>query len=171
MHGTQKGSRMVRPNENGCPRCAEPTMHAAPGLPDADDLDDPRESCMALDTAHWQERLTTLAEKRGVVGATFAIGLGDETVSAATGVLNLRTQAPATPESLFQIGSITKVWTAVLALQLVDEGLIELDGPVVKYLPEFRVADEEVTRTVTVRQLLTHTSGIDGDLFLDTGRG
>src|SRR3954470_6425001 len=130
---------------------------------------------MALDTAHWQDRLTTLAEKRGVVGATFAIGQsgdgGDETVTAATGVLNLRTQAPATPESLFQIGSITKVWTAVLALQLVDEGLSELDGPVVKYLPEFRVADEEVTRTVTVRQLLTHTSGIDGDLFLDTGRG
>src|SRR3954453_13440973 len=126
---------------------------------------------MALDAAYWQDRLTTLADKRGVVGATFAIGLADDTITAATGVLNLRTKAPATTESLFQIGSITKVWKAVLAMQLVDEGLIDLDEPVVTYLPEFRVADAEVTRTVTTRHLLSHTSGIDGDLFLDTGRG
>src|SRR3954447_23677051 len=126
---------------------------------------------MALDAAYWQDRLTALAEKRGVVGATFAIALGDETAAAATGVLNLRTKASATNDSLFQIGSITKVWTAVLAMQLVDEGLIDLDKPVVTYLPEFRVADPEVTKTVTTRHLLSHTSGIDGDLFLDTGRG
>src|SRR3954467_3833917 len=126
---------------------------------------------MALDAAYWQDRLTALAEKRGVVGATFAIALGDETVAAATGVLNLRTKAPATNDSLFQIGSITKVWTAVLAMQLVDEGLIDLDEPVVTYLPDFKVADAEGTRTVTTRHLLSHTSGIDGDLFLDTGRG
>ena len=126
---------------------------------------------MALDAAHWQDRLTALADKRGVVGASFAIGLGGDTAAAASGVLNLRTGAPATTDSLFQIGSITKVWTAVLAMQLVDEGLVDLDKPVVTYLPEFRVADEEVTRSVTVRHLLCHTSGIDGDLFLDTGRG
>src|SRR3954449_11132170 len=126
---------------------------------------------MALDAAHWQDRLTALAEKRGVVGASFAISLGDETVAGATGVLNLRTQAAATTESLFQIGSISKVWTAVLAMQLVDEGLIDLDQPIVTYLPEFKVADAEVTGTVTTRHLLSHTSGIDGDLFLDTGRG
>ncbi|MBK5306158.1 MAG: beta-lactamase family protein [Frankiaceae bacterium] len=126
---------------------------------------------MALDTAHWQERLTALAEKRGVVGASFAIALGDETVAGATGVLNLRTKAPASTESLFQIGSITKVWTAVLAMQLVDEGLVDLDKPLVTYLPDFTVADPEVTSTVTARHLLAHTSGIDGDLFLDTGRG
>ncbi len=126
---------------------------------------------MALDATHWQDRLTTLDDKHGVVGATFAIGLGDETVTAATGVLNLRTGTPATTDSVFQIGSITKVWTAVLAMQLVDEGLVDLDTPVISYLPEFRVADPEVTQTVTIRHLLTHTSGIDGDLFLDTGRG
>jgi CubicO group peptidase (beta-lactamase class C family) len=126
---------------------------------------------MALDAAHWQDRLTALADKRGVVGATLAIGLGDETVAAASGVLNLRTGVKADNDSLFQIGSITKVWTAVLALQLVDEGLLDLDEPVVTYLPEFTVADAEVTKTVTTRHLLSHTSGIDGDLFVDTGRG
>jgi CubicO group peptidase (beta-lactamase class C family) len=126
---------------------------------------------MALDAAHWQNRLTALADKRGVVGATLAIAQGDETAAAAAGVLNLRTGVPADNDSLFQIGSITKVWTAVLVLQLVDEGLLDLDKPVISYLPEFEVGDAEVTQTVTTRHLLTHTSGIDGDLFLDTGRG
>lgn len=126
---------------------------------------------MTLDLEHWQDRLTTLAHQHGVVGASFAVGLGDETATAASGVLNLRTSTPVTTDSVFQIGSITKVWTAVLAMQLVDEGLLDLDTPLISYLPEFRVADADVTQKVTVRQLLSHTSGIDGDLFLDTGRG
>jgi len=126
---------------------------------------------VALDQQHWQERLDALADKHGVVGATLAIRHGQETAEGATGVLNLRTEQPATTDSLFQIGSITKVWTATLVMQLVDDGLLELDEPIAKHLPDFAVADAEVARTVTARQLLSHTSGIDGDLFLDTGRG
>ena len=126
---------------------------------------------MALDQQHWQERLDALADKHGVVGASLAVRHGDDVAEGATGVLNLRTQQPATPDSLFQIGSITKVWTATLVMQLVDEGLLDLDEPVAKHLPGFTVADAQVARTVTARQLLAHTSGIDGDLFLDTGRG
>lgn len=126
---------------------------------------------MALDAQYWQERLTTLADKHDVVGATLAISQSQEVAAAATGVLNVRTKQPARPDSVFQIGSVSKVFTATLVMQLVDEGLVDLDAPVVTYLPDFRVRNEEVTGTVTVRQLLTHTSGIDGDLFLDTGRG
>src|SRR3954466_13339235 len=124
---------------------------------------------MSLDRAHWQERLSLLADKHGVPGASLAILSGDEVAEASYGVLNVRTGAPATPDALFQIGSITKVWTATIVMQLVDEGKLDLDRPVVTYLPEFKVADADVTRQVTTRQLLTHTSGIDGDLFLDTG--
>lgn len=126
---------------------------------------------MALEAQHWQDRLTALADKHGVVGASLAIRHGDEVAEAATGVLNLRTQQPVTTDSVFQIGSITKVWTATLVMQLVDDGLLDLDEPVARHLPGFSVADEQVARTVTARQLLAHTSGIDGDLFLDTGRG
>lgn len=126
---------------------------------------------MALNVAHWQERLDALAEKHGIVGATFAISQGDEVATAATGVLNIRTGHAATPDCVFQIGSITKVLTATLIMQLVDEGLLDLDAPVVTCLPDFRVRDAAVSGTVTTRHLLTHTSGIDGDLFLDTGRG
>ncbi len=126
---------------------------------------------MALDAQHWQERLDALADKHGVVGATFAVRHGDETAEGATGVLNLRTSQPATPDSLFQIGSITKVWTATLVMQLVDDGLLDLDEPIARHLPQFAVADPGVSQQVTARHLLAHTSGIDGDLFLDTGRG
>src|SRR3954468_11567665 len=126
---------------------------------------------MTLDMTQWQDRLALLADKNGGPRAPPAILDGDEIVEAAYGVLNARTGAEVTPDSLFQIGSITKVWTATLVMQLVDEGLLDLDAPVLTYLPDFKVADAEVTNTVTTRHLLAHTSGIDGDLFLDTGRG
>jgi CubicO group peptidase (beta-lactamase class C family) len=126
---------------------------------------------MSLDQQHWQERLTALADKHGVVGASLAVAYGDEEVTAAAGVLNIRTAQPATADSVFQIGSITKVWTATLVMQLVDEGLLDLDAPLVTYLPEFKVADDDLTQQVTTRQLLAHTSGIVGDFFPETGRG
>lgn len=126
---------------------------------------------MSMDIAHWQLRLAMLIKKHGIVGGSLAISSGDDHVTVAAGVLNIRTGQPATPDSIFQVGSITKVWTATLVMQLVDEGLIDLDAPVVQYLSDFRVADEQITATVTTRQLLSHTSGIDGDLFLETGRG
>ena len=63
------------------------------------------------------------------------------------------------------------MWTATVVMQLVDEGLLDLDAPIVEVLPELRLADPDVTKRVTMRHLLTHTSGIDGDVFTDTGRG
>ena len=69
-------------------------------------------------------------------GAAVAVGAGGKLYEAATGVVNRNTGVEATPGSLFQIGSVTKVWTASLVMQLVDEGLVELDAPVRRYLPE-----------------------------------
>ena len=111
------------------------------------------------------------AERHGVPGAAVAVGAAGELAEAATGVVNRTTGVEATPDSVFQIGSVTKVWTAALVLQLVGEGLVELDAPVRRYLPEFGVLDPAATEAVTVRQLLAHTAGFDGDLFEDTGRG
>lgn len=138
-----------------------------------------RDGQASLDRAHWQRRLARLAERHKIVGAQLGIlrvgrSIGesyDELVETAYGVLNVRTGAPAATDSLFQIGSITKVWTATVAMALVDEGLLELDAPVVEVLPELRLADPHVTKSVTLRHLLNHTSGIDGDVFTDTGRG
>jgi CubicO group peptidase (beta-lactamase class C family) len=129
----------------------------------------------ALDEAHWRARLTDLAAKHDVPGATLGmlrLGRGgDERVEASYGVLNKATGVAVTTDSLFQIGSITKLWTATVVLQLAGEGLLSLDQPVVELLPEMRLSDPSATKDVTLRHLLTHTSGIDGDAFIDTGRG
>jgi dipeptidyl aminopeptidase/acylaminoacyl peptidase/CubicO group peptidase (beta-lactamase class C family) len=124
-----------------------------------------------LDLAHWQRRLEVLAEKHHVPGAQLGILDGDDLVEAAYGVLNKRTGQPATTDSVFQIGSISKVWTATVVMQLVDEGRIALDTPVIEVVPELQLSDPDVTKQLTIWHLLTHTSGIDGDVFTDTGRG
>ena len=133
-----------------------------------------------LDADHWQQRLEALAARHGVVGASLAIrrlagagepGATDELVEVAAGVLNKSTGDPVTPDSVFQIGSISKVWTTTLMMQLVDEGKLSLDAPIVDVLPELRLGDADVAGKVTMRHLLTHSSGIDGDVFTDTGRG
>jgi CubicO group peptidase (beta-lactamase class C family) len=131
-----------------------------------------------LDGAHWQTRLAELAAQHKVPGASLGIlrlGSGpageDELIEAAYGVLSKDTGVEVTTDTAFQIGSITKVWTATMVMQLVDEGRLDLDAPIVDVLPEFQVSDAEVTKQVTMRHLLTHTSGIDGDIVADTGRG
>jgi dipeptidyl aminopeptidase/acylaminoacyl peptidase/CubicO group peptidase (beta-lactamase class C family) len=128
-----------------------------------------------LDEAHWRRRLAVLAERHRVPGAALGIlrvGDGaDETSLASYGLLNKSTGVDTTDDSVFQIGSMTKVWTATIAMQLVDEGKLELDAPVIDVLPELELADPDVAAKVTMRHLLTHTSGIDGDVFTDTGRG
>ncbi|KHL17228.1 dipeptidyl aminopeptidase/acylaminoacyl peptidase [Mumia flava] len=122
--------------------------------------------------AHWQQRLTELASLYGVPGATLGIQrIGDDPVLAHHGVLNTATGVEVTDDSVFQIGSISKVWTATVVMQLVDEGLLDLDAPVAEVLPELRLSDPDAAKRVTMRHLLTHTSGIDGDVFTDTGRG
>ncbi|GIL29834.1 serine hydrolase [Actinocatenispora comari] len=126
----------------------------------------------ALDAAHWQRRLTELAAAHKVPGATLGIlRLGEDPVVAHHGVTSVATGVEVRDDTLFQIGSISKVWTATVVMQLVDEGKLELDAPVAEVLPELRLGDPEVAKQVTMRQLLTHTSGVDGDVFTDTGRG
>ncbi len=65
-----------------------------------------------------------------------------------------------TANTPFILGSTSKSFTAISIMQLVDQGLIELDKPVQKYLPWFKVADATSSSKITIRQLLNHTSGI-----------
>jgi dipeptidyl aminopeptidase/acylaminoacyl peptidase/CubicO group peptidase (beta-lactamase class C family) len=129
-----------------------------------------------VDRARWQRRLAALAERHHVPGAALGIlrvapGRADELVEAAYGLLHADAGIEATTDSVWQIGSISKVLTATLAMQLVDDGRLDLDAPVADYLPELELAEAGVSKSVTMRHLLTHTSGIDGDVFTDTGRG
>lgn len=99
----------------------------------------------------------------GVPGAQVAVLAGGEIRDEAAGVLSTFTQVEVTSDALFKIGSITKIWTATLVQQLVEEGRLELDRPVRRHLPGFPA-------TLTARHLLTHMGGIDSNHFFDTGR-
>jgi CubicO group peptidase (beta-lactamase class C family) len=84
------------------------------------------------------------------------------------GVRTLGETAPADEATLFGIASNTKVFTAVALALLVEEGRIEWDAPVIRYLPGFQMWDPWVTRELTVRDLLVHRSGLGlgaGDLL------
>jgi CubicO group peptidase (beta-lactamase class C family) len=124
-----------------------------------------------LTAADWTTRLNELATEANVPGAALGIWSDGQEILAAHGVLNAATQVPVTTDSVFQVGSITKIWTATMIMQLVDEGLLSLDTTVSEVLPGARLGTADVGGQVTVRHLLTHTSGIDGDVFTDTDRG
>src|SRR5581483_10434313 len=66
---------------------------------------------------------------------------------------------PVTPDTRFMIGSVAKTFTALAVMTLVEAGRVDLDAPVVRWVPGFRVADPVASARVTVRQLLNHTSG------------
>jgi CubicO group peptidase (beta-lactamase class C family) len=117
------------------------------------------------------DQLPALLQKHDVPGAAWAVLHDGEVVDGAAGLLSRTTEVEATPDSVFQIGSITKLWTSTLVMQLVDEGLVDLDVPVRTYLPEFQLASESAAAVITTRQLLNHTAGFEGDIFTDTGVG
>jgi CubicO group peptidase (beta-lactamase class C family) len=116
-------------------------------------------------------RLKAAIAKHRVPGASIALYAGETLHEAAAGVLNNDTGVEATTDSLFHIASITKPMTTTLAMQLVDEGKLDLDATVKHYRPQFCVASREASERITVRQLLSHASGVDGDLFIETTRG
>ena len=95
------------------------------------------------------DRLTAAAVRHDVPGASVAVGHGGDLVEAVTGVLNRDTGAEVTTDSLFHVGSATKPWTAALVLQLASDGVIDLDAPVVRYLPDFAVADPDASARLT----------------------
>lgn len=67
---------------------------------------------------------------------------------------------PVTPRTLFALASVSKPFTALAVMQLVESGQVDLDQPVQKYLPEFQLADADAAARITVRHLLSHVSGL-----------
>ena len=120
--------------------------------------------------ADLESRLKRSIRRHHVPGASVAVLKGRRVVAtAAARVTNLDTQVPVTPDAVFQIGSITKVFTATLIMQLVDDGLLGLDDPVQQHLPEFQLDDPRADQ-VTVRQLLDHTSGLTDAMVPELSR-
>ena len=116
-----------------------------------------------------EDLLAELGSRHRVPGAVCGVLSGDQTTVATWGVANTATGVEVTPDTLFQLGSLSKLYTTTLLLQAQAAGLVSLDEPVRAQLQEFSVADPGATIEITLRHLVTHTSGIEGDHLVDTG--
>lgn len=98
----------------------------------------------------------------GVPGLSIAIVHDQELVWAAGfGRARLEPARPATPDTLYRIASITKLFTSTAILQLRDAGRLQLDDPIVRHLPWFSIGQPHADAPViTIRHLLTHTAGL-----------
>ncbi len=103
--------------------------------------------------------ITAAMSRSNIPGMALSIAQGEEVVyqKGYGKAGNGRTVTADTP---FYIGSQSKSFTALAIMQLVEQGKLELDAPVQTYLPWFRVADEQASSQITIRNLLQHTSGL-----------
>jgi CubicO group peptidase (beta-lactamase class C family) len=108
------------------------------------------------------------AEAAGVPGVALGLLVEGQPVTVSFGVTNVEHPLPVDERTLFQIGSTTKTFTAAAVMRLVEDGRIDLDAPVVEYLPDFRLAVDGEGGLLTSRHLLSHTGGWAGDWFLLT---
>ncbi len=129
------------------------TAQAAPSGTSSVHVDDELFDAIDADLREQMDRL-------GVPGMSLGIVHGNRTVHLAAFGDADESGREATPETPFYVGSISKSFTAVAVMQLVESGAVDLDVSVRTYLPWFTLADREVSQHITVRQLLNHTSGI-----------
>ena len=106
-----------------------------------------------------------------IPGVALGILHGGEKFSAGFGVTNLENPLPVDPDTLFQVGSITKTFTATALMRLIERGQAEIDTPIRLILPGFRLADQAVAENASLRHIFTHTGGWLGDYFDDAGPG
>ena len=91
---------------------------------------------------------------------------GKIVVSGTAGIFHKSNVIPLNSQAMFGIGSISKMFTTTAIMLLSDQGKLDLDEPVVTYLPEFKMADERYKK-ITVRMLLNHSSGIMGSVYVN----
>ncbi|WP_199537154.1 serine hydrolase domain-containing protein [Spongiactinospora gelatinilytica] len=112
-----------------------------------------------------REQAAAYCESGNVPGFEAGVHHAGEQIVVAHGTANVATGAPMLEDTGFLFGSVTKVMTTTLVLQQVDRGVLDLEAPVVKYLPEFALTAPGAADKILVRHPISHTNGIDGDLF------
>ncbi|HEU5376900.1 MAG TPA: serine hydrolase domain-containing protein, partial [Ktedonobacteraceae bacterium] len=124
------------------------------------------ESGAMLNFAELEERIEQQMKDAHVPGLALAIVLGTEIIYAkGFGVTSIEDNGVAvTPKTLFRIGSVTKPLTGTAIMCLVEAGLLDLDQPVRTYIPWFSLSEAEASERVTLRMLMSHTSGLPTDL-------
>ncbi len=115
--------------------------------------------------------ITKEMKRLNVPGVSIGIYHKGKEFAAGFGITSVEHPLPVTTDTLFQTGSISKTYTGTLLMMLVEQGKVNLDAPVRKYIKDFRVKDKTVSEKVTVRHLLTHMGGWVGDYFNSFGDG
>jgi CubicO group peptidase (beta-lactamase class C family) len=101
--------------------------------------------------------------------AVVAVKDGEVVLAEGFGVRDIESQEPVTPTTLFGIASHTKAFTAAAMATLVEQGKVDWDDKVIEHLPSFKLANPYITRELTIRDLLSHRSGLGlgaGDLMI-----
>jgi CubicO group peptidase (beta-lactamase class C family) len=106
-----------------------------------------------------------------VPGAAIGIWHNGQEYTEGFGITSVEHPLPVTADTLFQVGSISKTFTGTMLMQLAEQGKVDLDAPVKRYIKDLKLRDKDVEKRVTVRQLLTHMGGWVGDYFNDFGNG
>jgi CubicO group peptidase (beta-lactamase class C family) len=118
-------------------------------------------AAQAVDAASIDRVMEEALRSWGAPGAALAIVRDDQVVYLkGFGVKDLSARAPVTPDTLFAIGSASKAFTTAAMAMLVDEGKMGWDDPVRRSLPSFRLSDPLASEMVTLRDLVTHRTGL-----------
>jgi CubicO group peptidase (beta-lactamase class C family) len=117
------------------------------------------------------QKIISEMKRLSIPGVAVGIWHKGKEYTAGFGVTSVENPLPVTPDTLFQVGSISKTFTSTMLMQLAEQGKIDLDAPVRKTIKDFELCDEGVAKQVTTRHLLTHTGGWVGDYFNDFGNG
>jgi cyclic peptide transporter len=108
-----------------------------------------------------------LMEKGKIPGLSLIVISEGTTSISSYGYADLRSGIKVAPETRFEIGSCTKAFTALALLALEKEGLLKLDDPIKNYIPWFRATYKDNAESISIRQLLHHTSGIPQETISD----
>ena len=115
-------------------------------------------------SGNWQEYVSFVEEvmaREHIAGVAVAVAeRGQVVFEQGFGYRDIEHQLPVTPDTIIGVASVSKSFTAMAVMQLVDAGLINVDDPVVKYLPELKLAGVLDMGTIKVRHLLSHTTGL-----------
>jgi CubicO group peptidase (beta-lactamase class C family) len=110
-------------------------------------------------------------KEHGAPGAALGVIKDGQIQTRSLGVTSVDDPRPVTDDTLFLISSLSKTFNATAAMTLVQQGKLDLDAPVRRVLPDFRVQDEEVSATVTLRNLLTQSAGWEATYNVGEGDG
>jgi CubicO group peptidase (beta-lactamase class C family) len=114
------------------------------------------------------EQLASLVTQKmteyGVPGVAFGLLRNGQVTMRGFGVTNIDNPQPLTPNTVFPIASISKTVTATAIMRLAEQGKLDLEAPIRRYMLDFAVKDPSATRDVAIWHLLTHTPGWEGQL-------